>query len=105
MESEEARRRVARHLDRVHDVGRDERPALRADPTDAVLELERELSFEDVQRLAVSGMDVRRRFPPAGSGADIDGRELLDVDEKRDVELRGAQNDLACGSFDHVPAA
>ena len=87
VEDEEPRRCVARHLDGVHDLGRDECPALRADPMHAILELERELSVEDVQRLAVSGMDVGRRLPPSGSGAHLDRGELLDVGEERDVEL------------------
>ena len=53
----------------------------------AILELERELSLEHVQRLAVSGMDVGRRLPPPGSSAHVDRGELLDVREKRDAEL------------------
>ena len=105
MEGEEPRRCVAGHLDRVHDLGRDERPALRADPMDAILELKRELSLEHVQRLAVSGMDVRRRLPPSGSCAHVDRGELLDVDEERDVEISAPQDDLALSDLDHVPAA
>ena len=105
VEGEEPRRCVAGHLDRVHDLGRDECPALRADPMHAILELERELSLEHVQRLAVSGMDVRRRLPPPGSGAHVDRGELLDVDEERDVELPAPQDDLAFSDLDHVPAA
>ena len=79
VEDEEPRRIVASHLDRVYDLGRDECPALRADPMHAILELERELSLEHVQRLAVSSMDVGRRFPPSGSSAHVDRGELLDV--------------------------
>ena len=87
MEDEEPCRHVAGHLDGMHDLGRYECPALRADPAYAVLELQRELSLEDVQRLAVPCMDVGRRLPPSGSGAHVDRGELLDVDEERDVEL------------------
>jgi len=105
VESEEPRRPVAGHLDRVHDLGRDECPALRADPMHAILELERELSLEHVQRLAVSSMDVGRRFPPSGSSAHVDRGELLDVREKRDAELLAAEDHLACADLDHVPAA
>ena len=103
MEGEEPRRPVAGHLDGVHDLGRDERPALRADPMHAILELKRELSLEHVQRLAVSGMDVGRRLPPSGSCAHVDRGELLDVDEERDVELSAPQDDLAFSDLDHVP--
>ena len=89
----------------MHDLGRDERPRLRADPMHAILELQRELSLEDVQRLAVQGMHVGWRLPPPGSGAHVDCGELLDVDEERDVELRSPQDDLACSDLDHVSAA
>ena len=105
MEDEEPCRRVAGHLDGVHDLGRDECPGLRADPTYAILELQRELSLEDVQRLAVPGMDVWRRLPPSGSGAHVDGGELLDVDEERDVELPASEDDLSFDDLDHEPAA
>ena len=57
----------------------------------------------DVTLLAVPGMDVRWRLSPPGCGAHLDCGELLDVDEKRDVELRGPQDDFAL--CDHVPAA
>jgi hypothetical protein len=89
----------------VHDPGRDERPALRADPADTILELKRELSPEDVQRLGVSGMHVKTRRSPSRSGAHFDRGELLDIDEERDVELSALQDDFAFGDFDHVPAA
>ncbi len=71
----------------------------------AVLELERELALDDVQRLAVSGMDVGRRLPPSGSGAHVHRGELLDVDEERDVELSAPEDDLAFADLEHVPAA
>ncbi len=105
VEDEESRLCVARHLDRVHDLGRDECPALRADPTHAILESQRELSVEHVQRLAVSGMDVRRRLPPSGSGAHLDRGELLDVGEERHVELPAPEDDLACADLEHGSAA
>jgi hypothetical protein len=105
VEGEEPRRCVAGHLDRVHDLGRDECPALRADPLHAILELERELSLEHVQRLAVSDMDVGRRLPPTGSSAHFDRSELLDVREERDAELPAAKDELAFADPDHVPAA
>jgi hypothetical protein len=35
----------------------------------------------------------------------VDRGELLDVDEERDVELPGSQDDLSFGDFDHVSAA
>ena len=105
VEDEEPRRRVTGHLDVVYDLGRDERPGLRADAVYAVLERKRELSFEDVQRLAVSGVGMGRRLPPPGSCAHVGDGELLDVDEERDVELSGSQDDFAFRDFDHVPAA
>ncbi len=71
----------------------------------AILELERELSLDDVQRLAVSSMDVGRRLPPSGSSAHVDHSELLDVDEQRDVELPASEDDLAFADLDHAPAA
>jgi hypothetical protein len=71
----------------------------------AILKLKRELSLEHVQRLAVSSMDVGRRFPPSGSSAHVDRGELLDVDEERDVELRTAEDDFAIANLDHLPAA
>ena len=105
VEGEEPRRCVAGHLDCVDDLGRDEDPALRADPMHAILELERELSLDDVQRLAVSRVDVGRRLPPSGSSAHVDRGELLDVDEERDVELSAPQDDFPLGDLDHRPAA
>ncbi len=84
VEDEKSRRDVAGHLDCVHDLGRDEGPALGADPMYAILELERELSLEHVQRLAVPGMDVRRFTSgatstpmPRMSARDLDRGELL----------------------------
>jgi hypothetical protein len=71
----------------------------------AILELKRELSLEDVQRLAVPGMDVGRRLPPSGKGAHVDRGKLLDIDEERYVELPGPQDDLTFGDLGHVPAA
>jgi len=53
----------------------------------------------------VSCVDVRRRLPPSGGSAHLDGGELLDVDEERDVEFRRAQDDLALSDLDHGPAA
>jgi hypothetical protein len=72
---------------------------------DAVLELQPELSLEDVQRLAVSDMDVRRCLSPPGSRAHVDSGELLDVREERDAELLAAKDELAFADLDHVPAA
>ena len=69
VEDEEPRRLVARHLESVDDLGRDERPGLGADPMLAIFEPERELALEDEQRLGMSCMDVERRFSPTGSGA------------------------------------
>jgi hypothetical protein len=46
-----------------------------------------------------------RRLPPSGSGAHVDRGELLDVDEKRDVELPASEYDLAFDDLDHEPAA
>jgi len=105
VEGEESRGCVTRHLDGVHDLGRDECPAFRGDPTHVILELQRERSVEDEQRLAVSGMDVGWRLPPAGSGAHLDRGELLDVGEERDVELPGPENDLAFADLEHGSAA
>ena len=105
MEGEEPRRPVARHLEGVHDLGRDERPGLGGDPMHAVLEPERELSLEDVYRLGVSCMDVERRLSPTGSSAHLDRGELLDVREERDAELLAAEDELAFADLDHVPAA
>ena len=105
VEGEEPRRCDAGHLDRVHDLGWDVCPALRADPMHTILELECELPFEDVQRLAVPGMDVGRCLPPARRGAHCDRGELLDVREERHVEFRAPEDDLAFVDLDHLPAA
>ena len=105
VEDEEPRLLVARHLERVHDLGRDERPGLGADSMHAILEPKRELSLEDVDRLGVSCMDVGRRPSPAGSGAHLDRGELVDVREERDVQLRTTEDDLAFADLDHRPAA
>ena len=69
----------------------------------AVFELERELSLEDEQRLAVSGVRMRARRAPSRMGAHLDRGELLDLDEERDVELPAPQDDLAF-DLDHVSA-
>ncbi len=95
VEDEEPRRLIASHLECVHDLGRDERPGLGADPVHAILEPERELSLEDEQRLGVSCMDVERRSAPTRSGAHFDRSELLDVHEEPDIELFAAEDDLA----------
>jgi hypothetical protein len=71
----------------------------------AILEPERERSFEDEQRLGMLCVDVERRFPPPGSGAHIDRSELLDVHEECDAELLAAEDDLAYADLEHVPAA
>ena len=105
MEDEEPRRLSASHLECVHDVGRDERPGLGADPVHAILEPERELSLEDEQCLGVSCMDVERRSAPTRSGAHFDRSELLDVYEEPDIELFAAEDDLAFADLDHLPAA
>src|SRR4029450_7084177 len=67
----------------------------------AILEPERELSLEDIERLGVSCMDVERRFSPARSGTHFDRTELLDVREERDAELLAAEDDLAFADLDH----
>jgi hypothetical protein len=72
---------------------------------DAILELKRELSFEDIQRFAVSDMDMRRRLSPAGGRTHVDCGELLDVREERHSELGAAEDDLAFADLDHLPAA
>jgi hypothetical protein len=46
-------------------------------------------------------MDVRRRISPAGGGAHGDRGELLDVREKRDIELRAPEDDLAGADLAH----
>jgi hypothetical protein len=66
--------------------------------------LERELSLEDEQRLAVSGVRMRARRAPSRMGAHLARGELLDVDEKRDVELPTPQDDFAF-DLDHLPPA
>jgi hypothetical protein len=98
-------RLVARHLESVDDLGRDERPGLGADPMHAIFETKRELSRDDEQRLGMSCMDVEGGFSPTGSGAHVDRAELLDVHEEPDVELLAAEDDLALADLDHVPAA
>ncbi len=105
VENDEPRRLVARHLESVDDLGRDERPGLGADPKLAIFETERELSLEDEHRLGMSCMDVERRFSPTGSGAHVDRAELLDVREEGDLELLAAKDDLTFADLDHVPAA
>jgi hypothetical protein len=96
---------VARHLESVDDLGRDERPGLGADPMHAIFETKRQLSRDDEQRLGMSCMDVEGRFSPTGSGAHLDSTELLDVHEEPDVELLAAEDDLTLADLDHVPAA
>jgi hypothetical protein len=71
----------------------------------AVLELQRELSLEDMERLGVPGVDVEGRSPPAGSGAGVDCSELLAVDEQRGRKLLSAKEKLAFADLDHRPAA
>ena len=105
VENEEPGRPIARHLERMRDLAWDEHPGLGTDRMRAILELERELPLEDVQRLGVPGMDVRRRISPAGRGAHGHRGELLDVREERHIELRAAEDDLAFADLDHRPAA
>ena len=85
VENDEPRRLVARHLESVDDLGRDEHPGLGADPMHAIFETERELSLEDEHRLGMSCMDVERCSSPTGSGTYLDRAELLDVHEERDA--------------------
>ena len=105
MENDVPRQLVARHLERVDDLGRDERPGLGADAMHAIFETERELSRDDEQRLGMSRMDVEGSLSPTGSGAHLDSTELLDVHEEPDVELLAAEDDLALADLDHVSAA
>ncbi len=105
MQDEVPRLSVACHLGGMDDPGRDECPALRADSMDAILEPERELAFEDVQRLGVSDMDMRRRRPPTASGTYSDHGKLLEVGEERHVELSAPEDELAFADLDHLPAA
>ena len=76
VEDDEPRRLVARHLESVDDLGRDERPGLGADPMHAIFETERELSLEDEHRLGMSCMDVERCFSPTGSGTYVRPRRV-----------------------------
>ena len=105
MENEEPSRLVARHLESVDDLARDERPGLGADPMHAIFETKRDLSLEDEQRLGMSCMEVEWCLSPTGSGAHLDSTELLDVHEEPDVELLAAEDDLSLTDLDHVPAA
>jgi hypothetical protein len=94
VEIEEVHGSVPCHREGVHDLGRDEHPGLPLRPVLAVLEPEGELALEDEECLRVLRVDVERRSH-AGSRADLDGAELLDVSEKRDAELAVARDALA----------
>jgi hypothetical protein len=105
VEVEEPRWPVAGHLEPVHDLGRDERPGVGADPMLAILEAECELSLEDEQRLGMTCMNVERRFSPTRSSAHLDRSELLDIHEEGDAKLLAPKDELAFADLDHVPAA
>ena len=107
MEVEEARVLVPGHREGVHDLGRDERPGLRRRPGARRPRAGASSSpSKTKKRLRVLRMDVERRtVAPAGSRADLDDAELLDVGEERDAELPVARDALAFADLDHEPAA
>jgi hypothetical protein len=105
VEDEESRLLVTRHLERVHDLGRDERPGFGAHSMHAIFEPKRDLPLDDEDRLGVSCVDVERRPSPAWSGTHLDDGELVDVREERHVQLRATEDDLAFADLDHLLAA
>ena len=105
MDVEEVRRAVPGDRERVHDLGRDEDPRLRARPMLSVLEPERELSVEDEERLRMSLVDVERRSDTTRCRANLRDADLLEIGEKRHTELPLARDALAVHDRDHRPAA
>jgi hypothetical protein len=105
VEDEEPRLRVARRLERVHDLGRDVCPGFATDSVHAILEPKIDVSLDDEYRLGVSCVDVERRPSPAGSGAHLDHGELVEVREERHAQLRTAEDDLAFVDLEHGFAA